>query len=319
MKKIFISIFLFLQACIIVNAQNEVGKSDDFGRISLSPILGENMDDFPEPAKQLLLTKLLQIATQNGLGGGNTQPRFIITSKVNVISKDIVPGPPALVVQNLEVSFFIADYIDQKVYSSVVINLKGVGTNETKAFIEAIKNIKPQSQDLKNFVEIGKLKIVEYYNSECDFILMKIQSLASQKKYEEAIYNLASVPEICKDCYAKSMDAMGGLYQKHVDYLCDQNMAKANSAWLIGMDLSAAKDASVYLSQIYPDSKCYNEAQKLNSEIKIRLNELYKFELKKYEDNLMLEQKKVQIYKEISLSYIDHLKPLVYNLGFIFH
>ena len=317
MKKIILSIVAFFILCFYVSGQNNLGKTEDMGRISLTPIISEQATNIPEAAKQILTTKLTQLATENGMGAGNLMPRFIITAQINVLTKDIIAGPPQMIAQNLEAVFFIADYMDQKVFSSVSVNLKGVGTNETKALIEGIKMIKPQEKQLNHFVESGKIKIIEYYNSQCDFILKTAQSLASQKKFEEAIYTLTSVPEVCKDCFDKSMDAAGPIYKQYIDYLCDQNLAKAKSAWAASMDALGAQEAGNYLSQIYPDAKCYKEAQGLIKEIKEKMKELWKFEMKKYDNQIKLEQQKINAYRDVGVAYGNHQQPMTYNTYFL--
>ncbi|MFZ4797701.1 MAG: hypothetical protein ACOYMA_09420 [Bacteroidia bacterium] len=318
MKKLILSI---ISICVFSNflmAQNEIGKTEDLGRISLTPVIAEEATNIPEAAKQIIHSKLQQIATQNGISGSGMMPRFVITLKINILTKDIIPGPPMMISQNLEVVFFIADYIEQKVFSTVSLNLKGVGTNETKAIIEAIKNVNPRSSELKQFVETGKSKIIAYYNTKCDFIILNIQSLAGQKKYEEAIFNLTSVPDVCKECYAKSMGAVEGLYQEYTNYLCDQNLAKAKSVWAANMNVNGAQESGNYLSQIYPNAKCYNEAQELTKEIKERTKELWKFEMKKYDDKLSLQQQRINAFKEIGVAYAHNQTPFLYNLRFLF-
>lgn len=317
MKKILALLFSVFSLHFFVLAQNNLGKTEDMGRISLTPVVSDQYTDIPNVAKQILSTKLQQLASDNGLGAGNLMPRFIITATINVLTKDIIPGPPQMVAENFEVVFFIADYFDQKVFSSVSINLKGVGINETKAFIEGIKLIKPKSPDLKQFVESGKTKIIEYYNSKCDFILKNALSLSSQRKYEEAIYTLTSVPEVCKECFDKAMDAAGPIYQQYVNYLCDQNLAKAKASWAGSMDTYGAQDAGNYLSQIYPDAKCYKEAQELVKEIKERTKELWKFEMKKYDNEIKLEQQRINAYRDVGVAYGNHQQPMTYNTYFL--
>jgi hypothetical protein len=55
---------------------------------------------------------------------------------------------------------------------------------------------------------------------------------------------------------------------------------------MTGCDKESAKQAAVYLSLIYPDSGCYEDAKKLYEEIKIRLNGDLNFDLNKDEDEV---------------------------------
>lgn len=76
-------------------------KLDDFGRIIINTYIPEN-SSIPAEAKKALETKLNQITTNNGMGGSAVNPRFIITAVLNVTTKDIVPGPPQMILKILK-------------------------------------------------------------------------------------------------------------------------------------------------------------------------------------------------------------------------
>lgn len=318
MKNITLFLIVVINVFNHLYSQNTLSKTEDLGRVAVTPIIPDQLSELTDNAKHLLFTKLEQIATENGLGAGNLNPRFIITARVNVLSKDIIAGPPAMIIQNFDVTFFIADHIDQKIFASKNVSLKGVSTNESKAFIEGLKLIKPQSSELKDFIANGKIKIIEYYNTQCDFILKAAQALVSQQKYEEAIFTLTSIPEVCKSCYDKAMDAIGPIHKLYIDHLCDKNFARAKSVWVSSMDERGAKLAANYLSDIYPEAKCYQEAQKLSKEIASRMKELWKFELKKYDNQYTLEQMRIRAYRDVGVAFGNNQKSNSYNTQFIF-
>ncbi|MFZ4465038.1 MAG: hypothetical protein ACOYN5_14415 [Bacteroidales bacterium] len=265
MKNITIFLMIILGLGIIsVKAQNSVGKSDDMGRISITAFVEENMNGMPQGAREFLTNKLNQITTLNGLGGGSANPRFVITAQLVTLTKDILPGPPPMIAMNLQATFYIVDYQERIVFNTTSIMLKGVGTNETKAYIQAVKEIKPSSMEMKQFVELAKVKLLEYYNSHCDILLKKAETMASQKRYEEALFQLTTVPEVCLDCYNTAMDKSTEVYKLYVDNKCSEDLTKANAAWATFDESSAL----FYLADIFPDSKCYAEAQTLVREIK---------------------------------------------------
>jgi hypothetical protein len=92
MKKYLILTVVTLWSLLTVQAQNNLGKTDDLGRISLTPVVPEQMDGMPDNARSALENKLQQIATNNGLGGFDFQGRFILTSKIVLNTKDICQG-----------------------------------------------------------------------------------------------------------------------------------------------------------------------------------------------------------------------------------
>ena len=262
-NKIFYSILvsaLFCMAAIESNAQNSLGKTDDVGRIAIKTIVPGGLD-IPAAAKKILLTRMTQIASKNGLASYGS--RFIMYPRVDVITKDILASAPPKHVYTLNVSLRIADNMTQTIYSTTDITLKGVDNNETKAYISALKGLSYRHRDVKGFVEEGKNRIIEYYNSQCDFIIKEAEALAGKKEYDQAIYTLITIPSVCKDCYMKGQDASVDVFKQKMENECMQNIADARAA--------KAKDnydlAASYLSGILPDVSCYADAQALLKEI----------------------------------------------------
>lgn len=288
-------------------AQNDIGKTDDLGRIILSTYVPEQIEGMPVAAMSSLENKLNQIASANGMGGNSFSSRFIITANVNVVSKDITPTAPPMHAYTLDVTFYIGDGIDGVKFSSYSVNLKGVGENETKAYLSALKNLKTNDSQYQGFIDKGKARIVEYYNSRCDFILKESQSLVSGNEFDAAIYNLTSVPEVCADCYSKCMDAVGPIYQKQIDRDCQLKLTEANAIWAANQDIDAANTAGEILSTIELLASCYKSALALNDKISKRVkaidNREWNFRLKQQEDEINIRKASIDAAKAIGAAY----------------
>ncbi|MCZ8167689.1 hypothetical protein [Flavobacterium sp.] len=312
MKKIILLFFIAFQ----FNGNAQV-KLDDFGRIVLNTYLPDN-NSIPAEAKKALETKLSQITSNNGMGGSSVNPRFIITAVLNVTTKDIVPGPPQMIAQNIEVTLFVGDAITNTAFSNTIVSIKGVGTNENKALIDAIKNIDPKNTDITAFLEEGKNKIINYYTTQCDFIIKDAETLAKQEKYDEAIYNLALVPEVCKDCYFKTSDIIATLFQQKIDTDCKAKLSKAKMLWSGQQNIKQAEELIAVISDINPNAACYTAAANFTKEInaKIKADEKARLELalKKYNDKMELEKQQINAYKEIAVEYAKNQpKTITYN------
>lgn len=256
-----ILLFFFSIISLTLFSQNKLGKSDDAARIVISSYVPEQIEGLSDITIQSLTNKLDQITTNAGLGGSSS--RFIITPSINVLGKEITPTAPPMTALSLNITFFIGDGIDGTKFSSYSIETKGVGNTETKAYISALKNIRVNDPGYNTFIENGKKKIIEYYNSQCDFILKNANSMADRKEYESAIYNLTSIPEVCKECYDKAMDLSVKIYRDKLENECQQNLTRANAA--IAND--HWDEASELISFYTPDMKCYAEVQKLLNKI----------------------------------------------------
>jgi len=317
MKKLIL--FLFLSLSLSALSQNNLGKSDDGARIVLSTYIPDQIEGLTPIIQSNLANKLSQIASANGMGGASNS-RFIITPNVSVLTKDITPTAPPMHAYTIEVTLYIGDGIDGTLFSSQSITLKGVGTNESKAYIAALNGLKVKDPIYQTFLEKGKTKIIEYYNSKCDFILKDAQSLVSQSKFDEAISKLTAIPEVCKSCYDKAMDAVGPIYQKQIDKECKLKLAEANNIWNTSQDSSGASSASESLAKIDPNAACFKEAQAFSAKIAKRILEIDKrewnFQMKQQQDDVDIRKATIKAARDIGVAYGNGPKATVvrYNI-----
>ena len=325
MKKLFFTLLIALQF-VNSNAQETI-KLDDFGRIALNTYVSNNLK-IPLEAKNQLEIKLKQIASKYGMAGTAANPRFILTASVSITTKDIVAGPPQIIAQNMDITLFVGDAIENKVYANITITSKGVGTNENKAFIDAIKQINVQSKDLKDFLEEAKTKIVSYYATQCDFIINKAEALKGQESYNEALYNLALVPDICKDCYFKCLNEMSIVYDLKINSDGKKLLDNAITTWAANSNQEGANEATEFIKQINPKAKCIPDASKLLKSINSKLIANEKERLRKEEEyekrqqvidaenakqQAILEKERINAYRQIAVEYAKNQPAVIYR------
>jgi hypothetical protein len=296
MKKIFGVVLIVVTSTISI-AQN----INDFGRIVLNTHMQE-YEGIPASAVKMLKNKLDQIATKNGIGGSEVNPRFIITAEVNITTKDIIPGPPQMIAQNLDITFFIGDAIDNVKFSSTTFSLKGVGTNETKAFIGAFKTINPNKTELKELVEEAEKEIISYYNSKCEFIKKESATMVSQGNFDEAIYKLSLIPEVCQDCYYECLDLTTTYYQQKIDADCKVKFNEAKVTWTAEQTPNGAEKAGDILSTINPMANCQTDVtafiKAIDAKLKADEKARWQFKMKQYADKIAMQKEQVRIAEE---------------------
>ncbi len=325
MKKVYILICFGFQLSNL-NAQ-EVAKLDDFGRIALNPYISEQAK-LPNEAKEQLLIILKEITTNYGMAGNNVNPRFIITPNISVKTKDIIAGAPQQIALKLKITLFIGDAIENKVFTNLVINSDGVGTNENKAFIDAINQINTKNKIIETFLEEGKAKIISYYTTQCDFITKKAESLKQQEKYSEAIYTLAIVPEVCKDCYLKCLNEIAIIYDLKINADGKALLNGATAIWSANPNNEGARQATNLIMQIKPQAKCYTNAnnlmktinEKIITDEKERLRKQEEYEKRQQEINAEnakqqaeVDKLRINAYREIAVEYAKNQPRVVYR------
>ncbi len=205
MKKILIPFVSLLFVTMAVNAQNYYGKSSDAERIAIAPSVPNDLN-LPMQAQNALMNKMRQMVTRAGLGAAGGNPVFTISPSVTVMSEQTAPTQPPMTYVDLEVSFFISDRLTGNIYEQTTTMVKGMGGNRLQAMVKGVNNVNVSDVQYRRFMDNAKQKIVEFYNSKCDFVLMKAKSLRDQGQDNKALEILNSVPEVSKECYQQAME-----------------------------------------------------------------------------------------------------------------
>ena len=320
MKQIIYFLFSLMIVTSSLKAQNNLGSADDLARIPILAYVPNDIGDLTLTAQEALQMRLERIITKAGIGGARSGERFILTAKIVELDKNISSTTPTIYYYNLEITLLIGDAIEGKIFSSIVFESKGSGGSETKAYINAIKQFKDQDPKYSTFIDQAKTKIIEYYNSKCDFILKEAEMLTNKNDFDGAIASLTSIPEVCKECYDKAMDAVAPIYQKQIDRECKQRLMESTTAWNAAQDLLSAENAGGILSQIEPGASCYKEALFLSSKIAQRVKELdqreWKFQMKQQQDNVDIKKATIKAARDIGVAYGNGPKAKVvkYNI-----
>lgn len=290
------NIFILALFCSMVAfAQNNKGKTDDIGRIVLTPYVVSNAN-IPSYALSVIENKLAQIAAKHGMAGNSADMRFVITANLVEVSKDITATTPPMVALKFAPTLYIGDIVTGELFASCDLPIiRGVGENETKAYMGAIKALQVNNPAVAKCINEGKEKIVEYYNSQIDFILAEAESLVKAQQYDEAMVMLASVPNICKDAYLKAFEKIGEVYQKKIDLEGEKLYNEAYATWNTAKTKESASKVVELVAAINPISSAAAKGRELVKMVESRYAELearrreieernWAFKMKQYED-----------------------------------
>ncbi len=294
--KTIIYILLFITTTLV--AQDTANNNG----ILLGAYIPSQAEGIPASAKKMFVNKLGQIITKNGISDNVYNSRFILVPNVTVLSKNVTATAPPKIALNLGVTLYIGDGVAGNLFESEYIELKGVGTNETKAYISALKRLSPKNAVVQDFIARGKQKIINYYNENCGLIIKKSGSLESQNQLEEALEVLANVPE-ASSCFDKISSKMKTLYQKLIDRDCKLKLAQAQGIWAANQDIDAANEAGAILASIDPQANCFSQVKSLFSKISNRVKELsdrsWNYKLKV----LDLNRRAINAARDIGVAY----------------
>ncbi len=310
-----ISIIFFLVAGHTLTAQKEKAGLSDFDRIGIAPYVSDQVEYLPAGARNNLQNKLGQIIAANGFGNAVYNTRFILTPNIQVTSKNIIAGAPPRVAVNLDVHLFVGDGFEGKKFGSTTISVKGVGTNENKAYINALKQLGGQNTEITRLISSAKQQILEYYNTQCDFILKEAEVAAAQNDFDRSLFILSGIPSINSECYQKATDLIGPVYQQKINKDCKVNLQNARNIWNTSQDYDGALNAVQYLTEIDPSSDCFQEAQRFSNQIGQRIREIddreWNFVLKGQD----LQEQKIEAARAVGVAYgTNQPQTMTYNL-----
>ena len=308
MKKIFSIFVAALMSASMLAAETQY--------LPISVYAADNSESFPQGAKAMMENKLTQLLTRNGIAGMDYQGQFLLTVTTTPLDKDVIPGPPMKITETMEMNLYIVDMYARKVFSTTAITVKGLGETENKCYLNAISRMPLQTPQIAQFVEEGKNKIIEYYDHEGEAIIKKAHFLCQKKEYEEALFWVSLIPQQSKH-YDAALAMGQDIYQAYVDNLCLVNLAAARQEWAAEQNKRGAEAAGAYLVNILPDAKCYGEAMELYKEIKGKVLDDWKFEMKQYQDGVDLEKQRIDAMRQVGVAFGNHQPQKEINIEFL--
>lgn len=307
MKKILLTAVCAIMSLGMLSAQS---------RLPLKVYVEDMPHPFPVNAKTQMVNKINQMLTANGIASTDLYNNFLVTVIANPVDKQVIAGAPVQIIQELEFTFYIVDAARKVVFSTYSTSSKGVGTSENRSYLDAMKRVNITSSAVAAFLSQGKKEILAYYEAEADNIFAKARSLATQKEYEAAFYELYGMPTECSR-YAESITVGNEIYQMYVDYLAQQNLAHARSAWAAQQNSEGAAVAGAYLSEILPEASCYGEALELYNEIKAKVREDWEWEMKKYQDGIDLQRQQISAWQAVGVAYGENQQQTTTNIAWL--
>ena len=142
--------------------------------ISMYVYIPEQSETIPQSCMDYLSNSLTTAITTDGLAAQSEYlTPFLLVPKVNIATKNTLATTQQQVVLTLDVNLQVVDNTSGTVFASTIINLKGVGTNEIKAYNAAFRSINKSNAKIREFVSNAKAKIIAYYEKEGDNIIQK--------------------------------------------------------------------------------------------------------------------------------------------------
>ena len=289
-----------LLAVALLGCGGSAAAQSSVGDIYISVVQPER-SEIPQEAARLLEDKMHRLITANGVEDTDPNGRFVMTVRSNVLTKDIVGGAPQRISQKVEFTFMVGDVAENKVFESCTVTAMGVGINENKAYINAISKIRTTTPQFTSLIERSKEKILQYYRSRCEQIVLEAKQQAANRDYQQAIYMLMQVPSIC-DCAETCQTLMVGYYDDYTEVTAAELLNEARARWASSPDAQGASAAADIISRIPGNTKVQGQLDALTAEIDRKLREDEKrdweFKMQQYNDEIARQKREFQLRQQ---------------------
>ncbi len=303
-SRTIIIVLLLIGIPTIILAQQEEG----LGKISLNPYIPES-ENIGTKALKSLTSKLGQIATVAGMSGKGFDNRFVITAHLQELDCETTATYPPKTALRASINIYVGDGIDGTLFSSYSKEYKGFGDSREDAYAAIVKKLKTNDPELLRSIEVGKERIVQYYNQVSGNIIKTAEADANAGHYEKAITTLFSIPMACKD-YNAAQDLIARLGVVSLETSNMKLIEDARAAWNANPSEEGASKAINLLNQLQtPSAKTLASAKVLSNEIGTRLKSIsdreWQLTVQQSQNEHEVEMAKIESEKQQNIATVN--------------
>ena len=202
-------------ADVVDKAVDTKDVSDDENVVKLTIMVQKPGVDFPQNAVQALESRMLSIASKNGIVGYGGDPAFVFAALITPISKDVTTTAPVKKVIKYTMNLYVANIVTGDVYGSSSMEIMGIGKSFELAAVNAMNSVEDNSNIQKMLNESSE-KIVSWYQNHSKEFVSKVNDYISHEEYGKAYALLASVPSEATECFQYAQENKGKIYEKYL-------------------------------------------------------------------------------------------------------
>ncbi len=271
--------------------------------------------DLGEAGKQLLATRLNSAVSKIGYGGDGANPRFIIGPDINLLSKNITSTSPTKYSNTYEVSLMICDVASETVFETYTFELKGVGNSPEKAFINAFRDFRFDTDEFYGFLVKGQEKILSYYDQNCEMFIQEANGQASLRNFDAAFNILNNIPPEAKKCFPQAEVKKIEYFQQSLNSNCQTVLASMKAELGKSNDATAAgfnEPAMAYYQLIDRKSSCFKEAESIYQsylrKLKPEAKRNWEFQMQQYQDKVKKMERDDQFRNDSTMANFEYLE-----------
>lgn len=228
-------------------------------KLSIMPPSPEG--DLNEELSEKIAVKMLQMISQNGIGGLNTVPGFALTATLTNGEKKTTGTAPQKMVAGYTINYSVINTVSGDVYASTSQEITGVGNSFEQATRNAIKEIK-NTPAIQNMLSTASEKIIAWFEENLDTFKSQVETAYGKEDYSLALSLIESVPQKATNAFAYAQGRREDVLSKFKSKIAVEEFIALKQAI---QDANGHPSSEVYahLSMLPTGSKEYTDAMKL--------------------------------------------------------
>ncbi|MAO52786.1 MAG: hypothetical protein CML16_18195 [Pusillimonas sp.] len=301
--KIISTLILLLSIFKSYSQQEYTGEAPN--TISLSLVLPDNSEMLSQTDIRKLESKIQHLVNNYGVSGEGYTNNFVIYPTYEIYEHSEVEGMKDIHVIEAEFNLFVKEINSGKIFGSYNESIKGDGYSKAKAITKSISKISTGNREINAFMDEVKNNIIKFYTLNCPRILDDADTAIKMQQYQKAIGLLYSIPKEVSGCYKNIQEKQIRAYNGYINNECTSNITQVKAS-LAKKDYNTALSI---LSNINPQSNCYNEAVTLISSVENKIDAAEKERLKeakeRRQENQNMERDRLKTLADIAKAYYN--------------
>ena len=221
-------------------------------------VLPPNSEKLTDGQAELIGIKMLQLLSQNGIGGMNNIPGFAFTASITPTLTEATATAPQKFLVEYEVDYSVVNTLTGDVYAACKQNISGAGASEELATNEALKQI-AENKDIVKMLISASDKIIDWFNDNLSTFKAQISEAEANNNYALALALINSVPMQAKTAFAYSESRIPEIENKFMRQIANSELVAMRQA-ITASNNEPSADVYAHYSLIPPSSPVYKEA-----------------------------------------------------------
>lgn len=215
-------------------------------------------DKLTDGQTELIGVKMLQMLSQNGIGGMNNVPGFALTASIIPTSTKAMGSAPQKFLVEYDVNYSVINTVTGDVYATCVQKISGAGSSEEQATYETLKQIGPNN-DIAQMLVTASIRIISWFNDNLSTFKAQVSQAEADNNYALALALIRSVPQQASDAFSYAESRRSDIENKLMRQIANSELVAMKQA-MINSDNEPSAEVYAHYKLILPSSPYYNEA-----------------------------------------------------------